>query len=103
MMAVVMPSSNEEVRCKPNPVVRALGLERACELLGRGGQKVIAEALAIDPRALRYKTAGDTAISGGDLCSAASALEEAAKRLTDHARKLRDEAMLAPAMRQGAA
>lgn len=93
MTAAAVASSNEEAPRKPNPVVRALGLERAGELLGRGGQKVIAEALAIDPRALRYKTSGDTTISDGDLRSAASALEEAAKRLTDHARKLRDEAM----------
>lgn len=90
-------SSNEEAPRKPNPVVRALGLERAGELLGRGGQKVIAEALVIDPRALRYKTAGDSTVTDGDLRSAASALEEAAKRLTDHARKLRDEALPAPA------
>ena len=93
MTAATIASPNEEGVRRPNPVVRALGLERAGELLGRGGQKVIAEALAIDPRALRYKTAGDTAISDGDLRSAASALEEAALRLTDHARKLRDEAL----------
>lgn len=100
MTAAITPSSNEEAARKPNPVVRALGLERASELLGRGGQKIIAETLEIDPRALRYKTAGDTAISDGDLRSAASALEEAAKRLTDHARKLRDEALPAPAAGQ---
>lgn len=68
------------------------GLERAGELLGRGGQKVIAEALGIDPRALRYKNAGDSVISDGDLRSAASALEEVASKLIDHAHKLREEA-----------
>lgn len=89
------PSSNEEApRC--NPVARMVGLERAGELLGRGGQKVIADALGIDPRALRYKNAGDAAISDGDLRSAAGALEAAAARLIDHAHKLREEARCAP-------
>jgi hypothetical protein len=97
MIAGALASANEEGRRKPNPVARMVGLERAGELLGRGGQKVIADALGIDPRALRYKNAGDATITDGDLRSAASALEEVAARLIDHAHKLREEALPRPA------
>jgi hypothetical protein len=67
-------------------------MERAAELLGRGGQREIATELGIEPRTLRYKTAGRSSIDGVDLTVAADLLDARAAQMTEHARKLRQEA-----------
>lgn len=86
-------SSFEEQRRKPCPVSRMVGMERAAELLGRGGQREIATVLGIEPRALRYKTAGRSGIDDVDLTITADFLDTRAARMIELARKLRQEAV----------
>ncbi|HEX8382432.1 MAG TPA: hypothetical protein VF592_03555 [Sphingomonas sp.] len=68
-------------------------MERAAELLGRGGQREIATVLGIEPRALRYKTAGRSGIDDVDLTITADFLDTRAARMIELARKLRQEAV----------
>lgn len=88
----VYRSPSEEQPRKPSPVARAVGLERAAELLGKGGQREIADALGIEPRTLRYKTNEGRPISKFDLTQAADLCAARGAKLIELAGKLREEA-----------
>ena len=88
----VVSSSTEEQPRKPSAIARMVGLERAAELLGKGGQGEVADALGISNRALRYKTDGRSGVGNGDLTMTAALLDRRARQLNEHARKLREEA-----------
>ncbi|SEM54744.1 hypothetical protein SAMN05192583_0583 [Sphingomonas gellani] len=93
MQGPVTGSSNEEQRATlASPVVRMVGLERAAELLGKGGQKEVADAIGISSRGLRYKTDGRSPIDGTDLVFTAKLLNARSAALAEHARKLREAA-----------
>ncbi|MBB5714754.1 hypothetical protein FHS94_001590 [Sphingomonas aerophila] len=71
-------------------VARMMGLDTAGKMLG--GHERLGDALAIQPRSLRAKLAGDRGISAADLIATAEALDARADRVREHARKLREEA-----------
>ncbi|KQN12020.1 hypothetical protein [Sphingomonas sp. Leaf28] len=71
-------------------VPRMAGLMKAGALLGSAA--ALAEAMGIEPRSLRAKTAAERGVSCDDLRAAADALDDRAAAMIEHAEKLRAEA-----------
>lgn len=84
-------TARAQIPAHPAPsfaVTRMMGLDTAAAMMG--GQRPLADAIGIGPRALRAKLAAERGVSNADLLLAAGALEKRAARLAEHGRKLRE-------------